>query len=122
MGRWCMPLFGRKKQKQGAADAAVEHAVLLHYALSDDEFGDRDEREDVFALGERLEAAIGAARAGELDGNEFGDGEVVIYLYGPDKDRLWAAVESVARAFPARPAHALLRAGGPEVEPDRIDL
>ncbi len=36
-------------------------------------------------------------------------------MYGPDKDRLRAAVEPVAHAFPVRPTFALVRAGGPMV-------
>ena len=90
--------------------------------MSDNEFGNKEQREAVFEFENRLEAAIGAADAGELDGNEFGGGEAVLYLYGPDKDRLWAAVESEVRQFPLRPAYALLRAGGPEAAPERIDL
>lgn len=96
--------------------------MLLHFALADDEFGTEQEREAVFALEERLERAIRASGAGELDGNEFGGGEAVIYMYGSDKDRLWAAVEPVVRGFPLRPGFALLRPGGPEVDPERVDL
>ena len=111
-----MSLFRRGKEE------TPEHAVLLHYALSNDEYGTNQEREDVFKLEERLEEAIAGAGAGELDGNEFGGGEAVLYMYGPSTDALWSAVEPVARDFPLRPAYALLGAGGPEVEPTRIEL
>ena len=103
-------------------ETTPDHAVLLHYKLSNDEHGTVQEREDVFALEDRLEEAIATARAGELDGKEFGGGEAVLYMYGPNKDALWGAVEPVARDFPLRPAYALIRGGGPEVEPTRIDL
>jgi hypothetical protein len=43
-------------------------------------------------------------------------------MYGPDKDRLWSAVEGELRAFPLRPAYALLRGGGPETMPEQIHL
>ena len=112
-----MPLFRKKR-----TGPSQEHAVILHYRLSGDEFGTDEEREAVRDLEGRLEAAVVAAGAGEYDGNEFGQGEVVLYLYGSDKDRLWAAVEQEAREFPLRPAFALLRAGGPDVAPEQVNL
>lgn len=121
-----MALFGRKKQiaatSPASAPAAEEHAVILHYKLSDDTYGSVEERESVFELEERLGASIEAAEAGEFDGNEFGGGEAVLYMYGPDKDRLWRAIESAAREFPLRPAYALLRAGGPDTSPEQVHL
>jgi hypothetical protein len=88
-----------------------EHAVIVTYALSDDGFGAPAERDRVGALKGTLIAAIEAADAGELDGTEFGGGRVKIYTYGPDADRLFAAMEPHLRAFPNRPATAVVRAG-----------
>ncbi|NHN55622.1 hypothetical protein G9U51_07485 [Calidifontibacter sp. DB0510] len=104
-----------KKLRGGGSDVppSPQHAVMIHYELSG-EFGSDSEREALFKLEDVLEAKVEAANAGELDGNEFGDGEAVIYLYGPDADRLWQVVEPDVRAFPARPAHAILRYGGAE--------
>lgn len=122
-----MALFGKKRKQDAATSAAgppaaEEHAVILHYKLSDDEYGSEDERESIYELEERLGESIEAARAGEFDGNEFGGGEAVLYMYGPDKDQLWRAVESAAREFPLRPAYALLRAGGPDTSPEQVHL
>jgi hypothetical protein len=100
---------------------AEDHAVLVHLALRG-EYGSAADREAVFALEDRLEAAIEAMDAGELDGNEFGGGEVVLYLYGPSKDRLWDAVEADVRAVATPGSFVLLRPGGPDVVPERIDL
>lgn len=88
-----------------------EHAVILHYALSDETHGTPEEREAIFALEDRLIALIDAAGVGDLDGNEFGGGEAVIYCYGPDASRLFQAIEAEARGFQARPAYAYLRFG-----------
>lgn len=103
------------------APAGEDHAVLVHLVLRG-EYGSPDDREAVFALEDRLEAAIDAMDAGELDGNEFGGGEVVLYLYGPSKDRLWQAVEADVRAVATPGSYVLLRAGGPDVVPERLDL
>jgi hypothetical protein len=107
----------RRKQPHAPS---VEHAVILHYKLSGDGVGTEAEREAVYALEDRLIGVIAESRSGEFDGNEFGGGEAVLYIYGPDKDRLWAAVEPVAKNFPLRPAFALVRVGGPEVTGERL--
>jgi hypothetical protein len=49
----------------------------------------------IFALEDALSAAIEASRSGEFDGNEAGGGEVVLYMYGPDADALFAAITPV---------------------------
>ena len=92
-----MPLF-RSKKPQAPSD---QHAVITHLPLSDDEFGTGEEREAVFALEDRLTDAA-SALGGEHDGNEFGDGEAVLYTYGPDADALFEAVRSCLADFPVR--------------------
>ena len=117
--------FFSRKPVTPPVPAAPEHAVLLHYALSDDGYGAASEREAVFALEERVAAIIDTHGLGEHDGNELGGGEAVIYCYGPDAARLFAAIEAEARAFPARPAHAVLRfgpPGDPTVRTERVEL
>jgi len=115
-----MALFKKKVAPATQPAASSEHAVIIHYKLSDDAHGTVEEREAIFALETRMEAAITAANAGEFDGNEFGGGEAVLYMYGPDRDRLWAAVEPQVRAFALRPAFADLRAGGPDSAAERL--
>ena len=90
----------------------MEQAVIVHFALSDSEFGSPEEREAIFAFEDQLEQAIAKASAGEFDGNEFGGGECVLYMYGPDADRLFAAVEPLLKGFPpAAGGHAIKRYG-----------
>ena len=106
-------------------DPGPEHAVIIHYSLSDEQHGTVEERAAIFALEERLEALISSQDLGEHDGNEFGGGEAAIYCYGPDARRLFAGIESELRAFPARPAHAYLRYGkasDPHAREERIEL
>ncbi|WP_433202359.1 Imm26 family immunity protein [Dactylosporangium sp. CS-047395] len=100
-------------------------AVIVRYALTGGPFGTTDGRAAVYALQERLTAALAGLDVGDLDGNEFGGDEVSVYLYGPDADRLYDAVEPVLRSLPARPARATLRygeAGDPEAVRYEIDL
>lgn len=119
-----MALFKRKRGK-ALPSTLGEHAVILHYALSDEDHGTVEEREAIFALEHRLSELIESQRLGEHDGNEFGGGEATIYCYGPDAQRLFEAIESDVRAFPARPAFAMLRFGeasDPHAPTQRVDL
>ncbi|MGW0504154.1 hypothetical protein [Micromonospora sp. NPDC003241] len=104
--------------------SAPEHGVIVRYPLTGG-FGEEQERRAIYDLGRRLREAIEAADAGEFDGHEFGGGEAVLYAYGPDAARLFAAMESQLRAFPAKPAHTTLRFGEPDdtsTAEQRIDL
>ncbi len=92
-----------------AAGQVDDHAVMLHLSLGADGFGSEDARGAVRALERDIVAALADASLGDLDGDEFGGGEAVLYLYGPDADRLFAAVEPLVRESTLRPAHAILR-------------
>ena len=115
-----MPLF--RKKKTAPSD---EHALITHLPLSDDEFGTEDEREQVFELEDRIGEAVAALR-GEHDGNEFGNGEAVLYTYGPDADALLAAMRESLSGFPVRPgAYAIKRYGradDPDAHEERVEL
>ncbi|WP_406159019.1 hypothetical protein [Streptomyces canus] len=43
-----------------------------------------------------MAAAVEEAGVGEVDGNEFGGGEVVLYAYGPDAQALFKGHGAVA--------------------------
>jgi hypothetical protein len=73
----------------------MTHAVIIRLELSDRNFGTEAEREAIFELTDRMEAAISAADAGEFDGNEFGGGECTLYMYGSDADGLYGAVVAI---------------------------
>jgi hypothetical protein len=118
-----MGLFRRKAK--GTTAVTPEHAVIIHYSLTGDEHGTVREREAVFELENILTSTIEDQALGEFDGNEFGGGEAVLYCYGPDAGRLFSGIESALRAFPARPAHALLRysdVSDKDAPEQRIDL
>ena len=80
------------------ADISVEspeHSVIVKF----DYIGTTD-LGPLFALEEKLEGAISAAHAGELDGNEVAtDGsDGFLYLYGADADRLFEVIRPVLEA------------------------
>ncbi|MEU2909376.1 hypothetical protein ACFYM3_18330 [Streptomyces massasporeus] len=101
----------------GCADE--EHAVIAHFRLAHDGFGEARQRELVREARQAMATAVEDAGAGEVDGNEFGGGEAVVYAYGPDAGALFEVMEPTLRSLPFRPAHVLLRHGDGET---RVDL
>ena len=82
---WRDSWSGERWQKWQPAQTGSEHAVILHVRLAGGGFGTEAEREAVHALADRLQEHVIAVAAGDYDGDEFGAGEAVLYLYGPDK-------------------------------------
>ena len=110
--------FWKRKSAPSAAPAPGSQgpgdpAVLVHL----DAVGLPEETYDAYDVGtleDRLEEAISSAEAGEFDGNEFGPEEVVLFMYGPDAERLFTVVEPVLRDYPlCRGAKVRIRSGGP---------
>ena len=99
--------------------------MIAHLRLSAGGFGTPTERQQFMELEQRLEQSIKKARVGEFDGNEFGDGECVWYMYGPDADALWGAVEPIVRAAAQAGSFVVKRrgaAGDPNAKEERIEL
>ncbi|MFJ3270332.1 hypothetical protein [Streptomyces sp. NPDC086776] len=101
-----------------------EHAVIARFQLGGDDLGEPDQWSLVFEAERSVGAAVKAASVGEVDGNEFGGGEVVLFAYGPDADALFRVMEPGLRALPFRPAHVVLRYGEPtdHAIEERIEL
>lgn len=115
-----------KKMFGGEPPEQAEHAVLVRLKLSNAEFGDSHERQAIHALSDQLQSAIRRANAGEFDGDEFGDGTCTLYMYGPDADELFAAVEAELRGSRlTRGGHVIKRYGAatdPSAREARIDF
>jgi hypothetical protein len=102
---------------------AIDHAVLVFLKLSDEGFGELDEREQIFDVEEKLEAAVSRNRIGEYDGHEFGQGWGKLYLYGPDARTLADAVLPILKdAKPRTGSYVVLRFGGPGASEERVPL
>ncbi|MGW8685003.1 hypothetical protein ACWGNN_28920 [Streptomyces sp. NPDC055817] len=79
---------------------APEQAVIAHYRLSDDRYGSPAEREAVYDAERLMTTAVEEAGVGEVDGNEFGGGEAVLYAYGADAEALFQVMEPTLRSLP----------------------
>jgi hypothetical protein len=100
----------------------LEHAVIVHLRLRDGASGDAEERKAIFALEDRLTQAIQEASAGEFDGDEFGEGECVLYMYGPDAERLFGAVQPILTASPVATGGFAIKRFGEARDPNARDV
>jgi len=99
------------------------HAVILHLKLQGGQFGSERERDAIHEMTDRLEAAIIAADAGEFDGDEFGGNGCTVYMYGPDAEKLYAAIRPVLDDWPQLAGgYAIKRFGPPGAREQRIDF
>jgi hypothetical protein len=75
------------------------------------------------ALENELISTINAVGLGEFDGNEIGGGELVLYMYGPDAERLFVAVAPVLRRSAlTRGGIASIRPGPPGAKDRSVHL
>jgi hypothetical protein len=104
----------------------MEHAVIVQLSFQGGEMDSAEEQKAAFALVEELEAAFDTSGIGEYDGEEFGGGGCTFYMYGPDADRLFAAVEPILKQSSLAPGGSATKrygdAGDPDAREVRIDL
>ena len=106
--------------------ALAEHAVIAHLRLSESGFGTSADRQRIAELEERLERSIKKARVGEFDGHEFGEGECIWYMYGPDADVLYRIVEGIIREAATQAGSFVVKRRGaaddPNAKEEKIQL
>jgi hypothetical protein len=117
---WLKRLFGKGGTTTSSADD--QQAVLVH--LDGTGLPEHVYKEcDLVTIEDRLIEAIDRGRLGEFDGTEVGPTETTLFMYGPDAERLFAAVEGILRAYPlCQGARAQIRRGGPGAEMREVRL
>lgn len=101
----------------------AEQALLVFVKLSDDGFGEYGEREAIFDLEEKIEAAVKESNVGEYDGHEFGNGWGKLYVYGADARRLADIVLPIIRdSAPPAASYVVQRFGPPGAREERVEL
>jgi hypothetical protein len=115
-----MGLFDKLRGKR--TQQKPQECVLIHLDaanLPDEIYA----QHDLSTLEDLLIEAIGKNSAGELDGNEIGDGVTTIFTYGPDADDLYHAMEPVLLAYPlCQNARIVIRKGGPGSPQTEVQL
>jgi hypothetical protein len=90
--------------------AAEEQAVIIKAELPGSDTAALFDQ--LGALEDELAEAVEKAKVGEYDGNELGQGEFILYLYGRDAEKLFDAIRPTLERSPlTRSASVTLRAG-----------
>jgi hypothetical protein len=106
-----------------AEGARVEQAVLIRFPLSDGGLGSACELEVLGGLSDDIADVVAESGAGEFDGHEVGEGEYLLFLYGPDADELFDAVEPLLSRQPwPGGASAVKRYGPPGAAEVRVTI
>ncbi len=75
----------------------MDQAVIVHLQL-----GKKHQHaggmEGLWNLEDQISGAIEQEGIGEFDGHEVGQGEFVMYTYGPSADRLFGAIAPILKA------------------------
>ena len=93
-----------------AEPASVEVQLLIG--------NDASALSDAYALEAAIREKLDTDRIGHVDGNEIGEGEFTIFVYGPHLEPLLSLIESIVRDYWTRPGARLsiAQAGGDDVE------
>lgn len=100
----------------------MEQAVIVYLLLKDGQFGASQERESIYALEDRLEKAIEDASVGEFDGDLFGEGECILYMYGPNAERLFVVIEPILKSFPVAAGGYAIKRFGEAADPSAKEV
>lgn len=114
-------MFGKKKPANDPRKAP-EQAVLVYLdgtGLPAEVYRDCD----LVTIEDRLTEIIERDGLGEFDGNEVGPAETVLFMYGPDAERLFAGIEQALREYPlCKGARIVIRRGKPGAEQREVRL
>lgn len=103
--------FGRKEDKRQGS-FVYDQAVIISIPQAS-EIGDERTYEQISKFEEKV-ADLLPENAG-VDGHEFGDSEVTIYIYGPDADVIYDRIKSELSAyFGGSGARVTLQYGQPD--------
>lgn len=114
------------KKLTGTTDAPIissDEWIAVYLKLSDSEFGTEEERNAVHQFTNRLDSVIQESKAGVFDGDEFGNGECGLFMYGPSADRLFEVVLPLLKDWePLKGGYAIKRYGAPPDEQERVQF
>jgi len=104
-------------------EAAEEQDLLVVLRLSNRQMGTAQERMDIEAFADRLDAAIREAEVGEYDGDEIGGGECILFFCGPDVDAMLRVLQPLLKREPmCRGGHLVRMVEGPDGELQRTRI
>ncbi len=104
------------------ADGNHAEWIAVYFALEGGIYGSPAERDAAHRFAGELSRVIAASGAGVFDGDEFGDSECGLFMYGLNADRLFAVVEPLLRNWPPMQGGFALKRYGAASGEVRIDF
>ena len=97
--------------------------IAVYLKVSNDEYGTEEERDSIHQFTDKLAEVILKSGAGVFDGDEFGNGECGLFMYGANADQLFNVMESLLRDWkPLAGGYAIKRYGAPAGLSERIEF
>ena len=114
-------IFGKTPLDQAQSEQS-QQAVIVH--LDGTGLPDHIYQEyDLATIEDRLIEVLERKRLGEFDGNEVGQGQATLFMYGPDAERLFDGIEQTLREYPlCQGARVEIRRGGPGAQQRELRL
>lgn len=111
------------ERKELPAENSKDEWIAVYFTLSGGEYGTQDERSAVHRFTDELSRVINESGEGVFDGDEFGNGQGGLFMYGRDADSLFRVVEPLLRSWhPLKGGYAIKRYGAPLDQRERIDF
>jgi hypothetical protein len=111
-------IFGRR----ASAECPKEWIAVRFKLSTSGQFGSLEERAMVHRFSDSLASVIEDQQIGVFDGDEYGNGEGALFMYGPNADRLFEAVYLLLSTWsPVKGGYAIKRYGVPE-RSERIEF
>lgn len=106
-------MFGLFSRKQAEPDMVYDQAVIIEIDFAGfDDYGTQEQRKAIKSLEEQLEESLSLPSG--VDGDEFGDGQATIYLYGPSADEILKKIQSTLKKSPFQHIAVTLQYGLPD--------
>jgi hypothetical protein len=95
-------------------------AVFVFIKLSDGDMGDATDDDAIYALEDRLNQVIEQHGVGELDGDEWGNGNCQLFMYGNSADKIFDVITPLLLDHQAPAVSYAIKRYGPPGAPERM--
>jgi len=107
-----MGFFGKLFRRRPSPERPQEWIAVYFKLSSGGEFGNAEERAMVHKFADKLESVIEERQIGVYDGDEYGNGQGALFMYGPNADLLFDAVYPLLSTWkPLKGGYAIKRYG-----------
>ncbi len=121
MGDFWNSIFRRKSQR-GVTTSAPKEWIAVCLRLEGGEYGNDNEREAIKDFARELDSEIRAHDVGTFDGDEYGNGECSLFMYGPNADTLFATIETLLKHWDRLKGGYVIKRYGSSGASERIEF